>query len=311
MASIQTYDSQSLTKSLEQRWNYIKDIFPCDDMPVVTDADKVPGNNSIISWDQETIALPSAANKRIEGADYTYGGTSGSKLTNYVQEIMRGDKVTMLNQMSFHPGIGGTNARVNRTKMLMMQTALLDLEWSMINGTKAIGAAATAAEMGGIKAFVPAAYTTTQTAKAITYNDDVTSGLSYVGILGKNWVLGGKLNRSLVNFTQKTARFDAFTVAGYQRNTNLADSGKGTAVLTYEKVMTAAGAVEIIPHTMVAAGEIVSYNKSYVKVIEVKAFDQDKDVARTGSTIPVVVIGWYSCYVGNEAAVSKASGYTA
>jgi|GEM_PF-6345065 hypothetical protein len=324
MASSTTYDSQSLTKELEQRWKNILDIFPCDDTPVLKAAEKVPGSNSILSWNEENITLPTAAKKKIEGAAYSYSGASGAKLTNYVQSIHEADTVTDLNEHTNHPEIGGTNSRVRRTAMLMMEQCLLDLEWSLINGTAAIGNNSTAAEMGGIISFVDSAYTSTAPTasptaankRTITYNTEngasAAATTSLVKMLGKNWAVGGRIKRLLVNYNQKTEQFDTFSVGGYQRNTNLSEgSSGGTAVLTYEKVMTAAGPTEIIPHPMIASGSGVGYDPRAFKVVEVEAFGRDKKVARTGDSENVVVKGYYSCKLMNKKAAMRYVNYDA
>lgn len=325
MAFTTTYDAQSYSKSLEQRWSAIEDIFPCDDRPVTTAAEKVPGKNSILSWIEENITLPTSANKKVEGADYSYATFAAAKRTNYVQKIQNGDTVTDLNDLSEHPEIGGVNARKSRTKYLMMEQSLLDLEWSLINGTAAIGNNSTAAEMGGLISQVGASYTTTAIStsgttaakRTITYNTNnngtgaAASTTSLVEMLGKNWAVGGKIKRLLVNYNQKTAQFDTFTVAGYQRNTNLAESGKGSAVLTYEKVVTAAGTIDVIPHPMIASGAMVGYDPRSFKVVEVQEFKRDDKVARTGDSDKIVIFGYYSCKLMNQKAAMYATGFDA
>lgn len=321
MASTTTYDSQSLTKLLEQRWSLIEDIFPCDDRPVTTNSEKVPGKNSIISWVEENITLTSSANKKIEGASYAYSGATGAKYSNYVQKIQNGDNVTDLNDMSDHPEIGGTNARVRRTEHLMMEQSLLDLEWSLINGTSAIGGNSTPAEMGGLISQVANTYTSTAPVasptsaakRTLTYNvENGTSASATTALttmLGKNWTAGGKPSNLLVNYIQKANVFDTFTTSGYVRNTNLKENGKGTNVMTYETVVTAAGPVKIIPHPMVADGAIVGYDPRAFKIVEVKAIHRDKTVARTGDSTPVAIYGYYSCKLMNKKAAMYAVNY--
>ena len=294
---ITSYDDT--TRTIEARWKYIKALDP-NVTVVLTDCDIVPVENTVVSWDQENIPLTNSINAGIEGADYIYSDIPNAKLTNYVQKIQRGEKVSYMNRAADHPAIAN---RVQKTALNLMKWCKQDLEYTILNGTAAQGSNAVAATAGGLQSFVPGAYTTAATVGTVL--DLPTT----IGILQKNWNDGGQLDRLLVNATQKMQRLDQFTttINNYQRNI---DAMAKKAVFVTDSIVTTFGEVEIMPHRYLANGAIIGYMKDFVKIGEYKTFFRDTEVARTGDFEPVVIVGYYTVYVGNVRAVAKASGFT-
>lgn len=256
-------------------------------------------NSQIHSWDEDDVVAAGATNKSIQGADYTYTSTAPTKGTNYTQLIVRADKISYTNQAVEHPAIKN---KVADKAMWLLKQAKLDAEYSMINGAKAAGAAATAAEMGGLKAFAAAG--TTDAAAGGT----VLTLALFTAFLKKGWDLGAEWDRVLMNGLQKSTKLDAFAGINYQRNTD-----KMSKLVTHwDTIETAFCTVEVIPHrdAFVASGQMVAYQKDYVKKGVLQSFQRDMKVAPTGTAIPVAIFGEYTLVVKNVKAVGKASGYT-
>lgn len=293
--TLTSYDDA--TKAVEQRWKVLKDIDAINTW-VTSNVEKETVTNTVFSWDEEPLPVTSAVNKAVEAADYAYSDISNSKLTNYVQKIHRGEKVSYLNQGADHPAIKDREAR---TAMRLMSWVKNDLEYQIVNGAAAAGNNTTAAEAGGLKHYAQAAYTSTGGAAAIDLD-------GFTAIQKKNWDDGGELDTFLVNMKQKTAKFDKFNGGtGYERNIDAAGKRIVTGVDTID---TSVSQVAIKAHRYVADGEIIGFIKNVVRVGVFRDFFRDKEVARLGDYVPVVVVGYYTFIIGNRKGISKSTGYT-
>ena len=140
-----TYDDTSRREDL---LNILRDVSPAASNYLVTNLAKSTAQNTLHEWVVRNIARSTTDNSTSEGADFTEpAGDAPTRSNNITTVIVRNVKVSGT-QNAINRALPG-NAFDDEKKVKLMKLKA-DMEWVLLNGTRASGASGTARGMAGI-----------------------------------------------------------------------------------------------------------------------------------------------------------------
>ena len=210
------------------------------DRPLLNEFAKGSAKSVIHDWLQDSYATP-AANTNIDGADATAQTLTGQdRISNYTQTFTKSFQIAGTQQAVSQ--YGKPAGEVGHQKLKKAKELANDIEFALITGTSASGAAATARTMAGVLAHIATNLSGYSTAAVLTASD---SGMdvAYNDVLQKVYDEGGDPKWAIMSSFQK--RRASTWSTHVTRNINATDRRLVQAIDVYESDF---GIQRLIPH---------------------------------------------------------------
>jgi len=196
--------------------------------PLLTQLAKGKATQATHSWLKDSYATPTA-NSNVEGADATAETLSGQeRLSNYTQIF---SKTFQISQTMIATSQYGKKGEVGYQKLKKSKELSNDIEYALITGTSATGAAATARTLAGVLAHITTC-TAGHTAAAVVSARDSGFEVAYNDQLQAVFEQGGDPKWALMSGFQKR-RTSTWTAAA-TKNVDVKDRRIIAAVDVYE-----------------------------------------------------------------------------
>lgn len=311
-----TYDSR---RNRETFSDLISMITP-DETPFYSLIRKESVEGTHPEWSTDTLATPVTTNKVVEGDTYAFAAvTATSRVGNYCQISTKQFAITETQEVVSK---AGPKSEIGRQRAKKGVELRCDIEAALLSNNASIaGAAATARQSGGLRAWlstndsigatgasggfntstgvVDAATPGTQRAFTKTLLDD-TIELTYKA--------GG--NPTILMLSPYAKRvFSTFmsdsNVAAFR--TPLTGKSQGTIVGAADCYLSDFGTIDVVPNRQMIRASGLALNAYLITPDKVaKGFlrdiQEDKDVAKTGDALPRVLKAEWSMVMKNEAA---------
>lgn len=235
-----TYDDTTRRESL---LSIMKDVSPAASTYLFENLGKSEASNTLHEWPVRAIGVSTSAGNVAEGSDSTDGaGDPPTRSNNICAIFKRIVKVTGTQDAVKRALPGSAMADEKKVKLMRLKS---DIEYGLINGTKASGASGTARQQAGLTGVI----STNLTAKAsgATFNL-----VAFEAMHQMSWDAVG--TEGFVASTLLCPIGVKRTIAGYTtRITNYKEDTK-RAYNNVEVFESAAGEIKIVPHKQVNAG---------------------------------------------------------
>jgi hypothetical protein len=315
--ALDTFQAKGLREDLH---DLISMVSP-DETPLLSNLGDKPVKAVKTEWQTDVLAAPSLNNAQVQGFQYDYEATTPTtRVGNYTQIFSKERLITETEEVVDK---AGRKSEVSMQKVKMGTEMKTDIEVTMLaNQASSAGSGASASRMGGLRAWLAS-------------NDSLGGGGASGGYNQSTGAVDAATNGAQRAFT-KTLLDDtiqsAYTSGGnptilmvspyakrvfstFMSDTNVAQqryqaSGKAqsTIVGAADAYLSDFGLIEVIPNRQMArAGAAVARNaflidktkayKGYLRKIQ-----EDKDVAKQGDALPLVMKAECTIVVANEAA---------
>lgn len=301
MAQSLSYNNPSTKESLLE---VITNLSPTETQ-LSTGLQKSKATAAVHQWlvdSYDATTTTSTDKKAVEGEDFGAGDvTNPSRKTNYTQIIRQDWKVSGTEQATNHAGMTSPKAYHMAKSMVSWKAKL---EWSLLNGVAAAGAAATAREMGGIFDQV----TTNKVANAaVAFTETL-----FVDYMGQVWGTSSKgVDAAYVGAKGKRV-ISGFT-AGSTKQVQAQDKRLIAAVDVYESDF---GIVKLFLHRFIndvlavaATGNIALLNESTWAIASLREAN-NYDAPKGGDYEKGAIIGEVTLEGRYEKANFVGKGYT-
>lgn len=234
-----TYEDQSRRESL---LSVLRDVSPAASNYLVTNLGTSTAYNTLHEWPVRNIARSTADNSSAEGFAATEpAGDAPTRSNNITAILARVVKVSGTEQAVRRATAGGAMDDEKKVKLMRLKT---DMEFAILNGTKASGASGTARTMAGINSVI----STNLTARASGTSMSVTE---LEDILQSSWdSVGDGFVADIVLCPMGLKRKIAGFTTGVTRYTDQPDAIYNNVAI-YE---SSSGVVKVIPHKDVING---------------------------------------------------------
>lgn len=258
---------------------------------------KVKASATYVEWMTESLAA-AAANKQIEGADYSFSKpTSRTRLGNWTQILSKTFEVSETQEAVDKAGVESEYAR--RMENAVKEIGR-DVEYALVNGTGNSGASGTARELKGVLSFIA---TTVETGSG-TGTEALTEAM-FNDALQDAYVQGGSPNMAYANGWQKR-KISAFSTPS-TRNIDAENKKLVAAVDVYESDF---GLIEVKLDRWMPTDQVALLEQDKWAVAVLRPIKVVQDIAKVASSRRGVVEGELSLISYNEAASAKITGLT-
>lgn len=144
-----TYDDSSRREDL---LSILRDVSPISDNYMVTNLEDVPARQTLHEWVVDHIDRPTDTNFSAEGTDFTEeDNPQPTRSDNITAIVKRSVKVTGTAQAV---DVALKKKPLEYQKVKSLRKLKADMEYAVINGTKASGASGTARQMAGLQGVI-------------------------------------------------------------------------------------------------------------------------------------------------------------
>jgi len=285
---------------LEDVTRVVVNISPID-TPVLSSIGKTRAYNTLHQWPIDSLA--SRANSPIvEGTTVTYTAVAApTRVTNYTQLMSKTYAVSSAERSV--KGAGVDDMFIYQKGRALKELAN-NMEYALLTATSSAGTATEARQMKGLLSFIAT------NASVVVSGTKLTESL-FVGLLQIAWAQGGNPDTVWVGSYMKRA-ITAFTTGG----TRFVDASSKKLTANVSVYESPFGIVEVelsrdVPNTDLAA-VVVCVERSRLKmaILDPVTVKDPSEVAQTIYGSNGYVFTEISLEVGNEAGLSKGTGYT-
>lgn len=225
-SAIQTFQQTGVRESLLD----VVSTITRKETPLLNDLRKTKTNNVVHSWQTDTLSTGSA-NSNIQGADYSFTKPASRTLqTNYTQIFVKTGEVSGTGRAV---DVAGVEDEYAYQKDKRMKELMTDIEKTLITGTSASGASASASTLRGFLSWI-----TTNIESGTSTASVAQSETKVNNLLQTIWATGGRPDKAYVNGFQKRqiTNFVRGSASMLQYNINLKEGGDraGANVTEYE-----------------------------------------------------------------------------
>lgn len=314
--AFQTYQAKGNREDLH---DFISMITP-EETPFRSLCNEKPVDATHTEWQTDTLATPSLTNYNVQAAEYNYSArTPTSRVGNYTQIF---HTTGMIAETQEVVDKAGRKSEVGYQKAKMGQEHKIDQEITLIsNQASTAGSASVPPKLGGFRAWLAS-------------NDDLGSGGASGGYNSSTSVVDAATNGTQRAFTKTLldnnieATYKAggnpsiLMVSPYVKrvfSTIMNDSNvsafrtpvsgsPGTIVGAADAYVSDFGTIDVVPNRQMARfGASIARNAFLIDTGKVhcgflRRISQDKQAAKTGDAVPIVIKSEMTLIVDNEAA---------
>lgn len=273
----------------------VTNISPTD-TPMFSSFRQVPAHGRYVEWTTDTLA-DAAANKQIEGLDYTFSRVGVKTRTGgYTQIFHKLIEISGTQEVVDKTGQESEMAYQTQKKLKEMAR---DVEYALINETGNSGASGTARALTGVLKWISTTITTgsgtgTQALTETLYNDTLQS----------IYAQGGNPDTTYANSFQKR-QISAFT-GGSTKNVNAGDKKLIASVDVYESDF----GLQTIKLDRYMTTSIIALLQNDMWEIAVLRPIKVQDVAKIGDAERKAIVGELTLVSRNEAASGQITELT-
>jgi len=199
---------QSTTRK-EDLLDFIADVSP-DDNPLSTLFGTTTASGTLHEWTEDYTGRPSSVNTAVEGSDATFSDLTNPSRRNNVTQIIR--ESFRVSDTIRGADVAGMSNMLDYQATKAAQTWKNDLEYAILNATRASGDSGVARQMAGIEATVTSHYTNRDSGTSLSeteLNNMVYDSANDVG-MNDVWdmlVLPLQLRQKVSTFTAGSTKY--------------------------------------------------------------------------------------------------------
>src|SRR3990167_753611 len=199
---------QSTTRK-EDLLDFIADVSP-DDNPLSTLFGTTTASGTLNEWTEDYTGRPSSVNTAVEGSDATFSDLTNPSRRNNVTQIIR--ESFRVSDTIRGADVAGMSNMLDYQATKAAQTWKNDLEYAILNATRASGDSGVARQMAGIEATVTSHYTNRDSGTSLSeteLNNMVYDSANDVG-MNDVWdmlVLPLQLRQKVSTFTAGSTKY--------------------------------------------------------------------------------------------------------